>query len=73
MTTYYFGIIEFGTFSVGGTGHPLAIIRRVDEVKEFDDPQDAFSHWMHSGCDAYVSQDATNEENERYELTFKAR
>lgn len=73
MTTYYYGIVEFGKFEINGDDYPLAIIRRVDQVKEFDDPQDAWDYWTQSGTDAYVSTDAKDEEGNTYELTFMAR
>jgi hypothetical protein len=73
MTTYYYGIVEFGTFSKeeGGETSPLAIIHRVDQVKEFDQPAEAWEYWVGSGSESYVSLDAKDEDGVQYELTFK--
>ena len=71
MTTYYYGIIEFGHFVFRDEKNPLAIIRRVDEVKEFDDPQAAWEHFTNSGADSYVATNATDENGDTYELVFK--
>jgi hypothetical protein len=74
MTTYYYGIVEFGTFQVGsGESTPLAIIHRVNEVKEFDRPAEAWEHWVNSngGHESYIALDAKNENNVQYELVFK--
>jgi hypothetical protein len=73
MTTYYYGIIEFGKFEINGDSYPLAIIRRVDQVKEFDEPKEAFEFWAHSGSDSYVSTDAKDEDDNTYELVFHMR
>jgi hypothetical protein len=74
MTTYYYGVIEFGNFRIGGgEPSPLAIIHRVNEVKEFDTPAQAWDHWTNSNGehDSYVSVDAKDESNVQYELVFK--
>lgn len=74
MTTYYYGIVEFGNFRIGeGEPSPLAIIHRVNEVKEFDTPAQAWDHWVNSngGHESYVSVDAKDESNVQYELVFK--
>ena len=73
MTTYYYGIIEFGNFEINGDSYPLAIIRRVDQVKEFDDPKEAFEFWAQSGSDSYVSTDAKDEDDNTYEIVFNTR
>ena len=74
MTTYYYGNIEFGRFSVGSNGStPLAIIHRINEVKEFDRPAEAWEHWVNSNGEheSYISLDAKDESNVQYELVFK--
>lgn len=73
MTTYYFGTIEFGRFSheEGEESSPLAIIHQVNEVKEFDQPAQAWDYWTTSGSESYVSLDAVDESNVKYELVFK--
>jgi hypothetical protein len=73
MTTYYFGSIEFGRFSHEDGGHtsPVAIIHQVNEVKEFDQPAEAWSYWEGSGSESYISLDAKDEDGVQYELTFK--
>lgn len=73
MITYYYGIVEFGKFEINGDSYPLAIIRRVDQVKEFDNPEDAWQFWLESGSDAYVGTKSTDEDGNTYELTFMAR
>ena len=73
MTTYYYGIVEFGQFKINEDLFPLAIIRRVDQVKEFDRPAEAWQYWVESGSDSYVSADAVDEDGNKYELTFMAR
>lgn len=74
MTTYYFGIVEFGTFApsdIKTASSPLAIIHRVDVVKEFDVPEDAWQFYCEGGFDSYVSVDAVNQNGLKYELVFK--
>jgi hypothetical protein len=73
MTSYYFGNIEFGRFSHedGEESSPVAIIHHVNEVKEFDRPAEAWSHWTTSGSESYVSLDAKDEDGVQYTLTFK--
>jgi hypothetical protein len=73
MTTYYYGNIEFGNFVKGGDQYPLAIIHRVNEVKEFDRPAEAWEHWVNSNGEheSYISLDAEDENNVKYELVFK--
>jgi hypothetical protein len=74
MTTYYYGIVEFGKFSVGsGEPTPLAIIHRVNEVKEFDRPAEAWEHWVNSngGHESYIGLDAKDENNVQYDIVFK--
>ena len=73
-TTYYFGIVEFGTFApndIQTQCSPLAIIHRVDVVKEFDVPEDAWEFYCQGGFDSYVSTEATNHDGKKYELVFK--
>jgi hypothetical protein len=73
MTTYYYGIVEFGDFNKGDDSYPLAIIHRVNEVKEFDTPAQAWDHYINSNGehDSYVGVDATDELGIQYELAFK--
>lgn len=73
-TTYYYGIIEFGTFApneITQKSTPLAIISRVDVVKEFDNPDDAWQFYIEGKFDSYISVDATNQNGLKYELVFK--
>jgi hypothetical protein len=73
-TTYYFGIVEFGTFApsdITANSTPLAIIQRVDVVKEFDVPEDAWQFYCEGGFDSYVSVDAKDQNGVQYELVFK--
>jgi hypothetical protein len=74
MTTYYFGDIEFGYFGKDKTElYPLAIIYRLQDVKEFDNPNDAWQYWVDSNgeFEAYISLDAKDENNVQYTITFK--
>jgi hypothetical protein len=76
MTTYYYGIIEFGTFTptdIDRPSIPLAIIQRVDVVKEFDTPEEAWQFYVDAdgAYSSYVSVDAVNQSNVQYELVFK--
>jgi hypothetical protein len=74
MTTYYFGNIEFGRFAPSDLledSTPLAIIHRVDVVQEFDVPEDAWQYYCENGFDSYVSLDAVDKNNVKYELVFK--
>jgi hypothetical protein len=73
-TTYYYGNIEMGNFRIGdGEPSPLAIIHRVNEVKEFDRPAEAWEHWVNSNGEheSYISIDAIDEFGVQYELVFK--
>lgn len=73
-TTYYFGIVEFGTFAPNDRNDastPLAIIQRVDVVKEFETPEEAWQFYIEGKFDSYVSVDATNHNGVQYELVFK--
>jgi hypothetical protein len=76
MTTYYYGNIEFGRFvpnSITTDSFPIAIIHRINEAKEFDRPAEAWEHWVNSNGahESYVSLDAEDESNVKYELVFK--
>ena len=71
MTTYYYGIVEFGDFKKGDDSYPLAIIHRVDVVKEFDTPAQAWDFFIQGEFESYVSVDAKDENNVQYELVFK--
>jgi hypothetical protein len=73
-TTYYYGIIEFGTFTpsdISRPSIPLAIIQRVDVVKEFEDPEDAWAFYIESKFSSYVSVDATDQNDVQYQLVFQ--
>jgi len=76
MTTYYYGNIEFGRFvpnNITTDSFPIAIIHRINEVKEFDKPAQAWDYWVNSNGahESYVSLDAKDESNIKYELVFK--
>jgi len=75
MTTYYYGIIEFGQFVKDGDEHPVAIIHTVKDVKEFDTPEKAWDYYVANGkeFESYVSTESVDEHQRRYELVFKGR
>jgi hypothetical protein len=75
-TTYYYGIIEFGHFAPSDIDHPtipLAIIQRVDIVKEFETPEEAWHYYVISNgaYSSYVSVDSVNQSNVKYQLVFQ--
>ena len=75
-TTYYYGIIEFGTFTpidIDRQSIPLAIIQRVDVVREFDTPHQAWQFYVDAdgAYSSYVSVDAVNQSNVQYQLVFQ--
>ena len=75
-TTYYYGIVEFGTFVPTDIDHPsipLAIIQRVDVVREFETPHQAWQFYVDAdgAYSSYVSVEATNQHGAKYELVFK--
>jgi hypothetical protein len=75
-TTYYYGIIEFGHFVPSDIEHPsipLAIIQRVDVVKEFATPEEAWQFYVDSNgaYSSYVSVDSVNQSNVKYQLVFQ--
>ena len=75
-TTYYYGIIEFGTFAPSDIDHPstpLAIIHRINLVKEFDTPEEAWQFYVDSNGEheSYISVDLIAEFGVKYELVFK--
>ena len=73
-TTYYYGIIEFGNFRIGdGEPSPLAIIHRINLVKEFDTPEEAWQFYVDSNGEheSYISVDSIDEFGVKYELVFK--
>jgi hypothetical protein len=76
MTTYYYGIIEFGNFVPTDIDHPsipLAIIQRVDVVKEFNTPEQAWQFYVDASGEysSYVSVDSVNQRNVQYQLVFQ--
>jgi hypothetical protein len=76
MTTYYYGIIEFGTFTptdIDRQSIPLAIIQRVDVAKEFETPEEAWQFYVdaNGAYSSYVSVDAVNQSNVQYQLVFQ--
>jgi len=78
MTTYYFGNIEFGRFipnSITTDSFPIAIIHRVNLVKEFETPEEAWQFYVDAGGEheSYISLDAKDENNVQYTITFKHR
>lgn len=75
-TTYYYGIIEFGHFAPSDIDHPsipLAIIQRVDVVKEFETPEQAWQFYIdaNGAYSSYVSVDSVNQRNVKYQLVFQ--
>lgn len=73
-TTYYYGIIEFGHFAPSDIKHPsipLAIIQRVDVVKEFETPEEAWQFYIEGKFDSYVSVDSVNQSDVKYQLVFQ--
>jgi hypothetical protein len=75
-TTYYYGIIEFGHFAPSDIDHPsipLAIIQRVDVVKEFETPEQAWQFYVDANGEysSYVSVDSVNQSNVKYQLVFQ--
>ena len=73
-TTYYYGIIEFGNFRIGdGEPSPLAIIHRINLVKEFETPEEAWQFYVDSNGEheSYVSTESIDEFGVKYELVFK--
>ena len=68
---YYYGTVEFGEFVIAQDSYPMAVIHSIEHTKEFLNPQEAFDFYMQSGCDSYVGEVATNEDDKRYELVFK--
>jgi hypothetical protein len=76
MTTYYYGIIEFGHFAPNDIDHPsipLAIIQRVDVVKDFKTPEQAWQFFVDASGEysSYVSVDSVNQRNVQYQLVFQ--
>ena len=72
-TTYYYGDIEFGRFSVDGTqSTPLAILNRINLVKEFETPEEAWQFYVDSdgAHESYISVDAIDEDGVQYQLVF---
>lgn len=67
---YYYGIIEFGEFLINNDTYPLAIVRRVDQIKEFTDPQEAWDFYVKSKCDSYISELAVDSNDKQYEIAF---
>jgi hypothetical protein len=73
MNRYYFGDIEFGNFSKDKDElYPLAIIYRVQDVKEFETPAQAWDYYDSNGeFEAYVADNARDENDVQYTLVFK--
>ena len=73
MATYYFGTVEFGDFVVDEDSYPLAIIRSVKDVKQFDDPKLAWDYYINNNkkFESYVSDESEDEYGRVYELAFK--
>lgn len=75
-TTYYYGNIEFGTFApsdIATASYPIAILSRVNLVKEFETPEEAWQFYVDSdgAHKSYISVDATNQNGVQYQLVFK--
>lgn len=73
MTTYYFGVMEFGEFNLFDEEDrfPLAIIRRLDHVQEFATEEEAECYFMDSGFDSFIASNAMNQWHQPYEIVFK--
>ena len=73
-TMYFYGIIEFGYFvpsDIDKQSAPLAIIQRVDKVKEFATPEEAHQFYEDNDFSDYVAVDATNQNGVQYQLVFQ--
>ena len=72
-TTYYYGNIEFGYFQVGeGESSPLAIIHRINEVKEFESSAQAEHYYENQDeSESYIGLDGKDVLGVQYELVFK--
>lgn len=74
-TTYYYGDIEFGRYNpqAGSDSYPLAIIHRINLVKEFETPEEAWQFWVDSNGEheSYAGLDAIDENDVQYEFVFK--
>jgi len=58
MKTYYFGAIEFGDFQKGNDLYPVALVHRIDEVRDFADDEQADDYMVDQGFSAYLAVDA---------------
>jgi hypothetical protein len=67
---YYYGIIEFGEFLINNDTYPLALVRRVDQVKEFATPQEAWDFYVQAKSDSYISESARDADDRQYEMAF---
>jgi hypothetical protein len=54
MKTYYFGEIEFGDFIKHEDYHPIALISRVDQVREFATEDEAENYMVEHGYSGYI-------------------
>lgn len=78
MTTYYYGIVEFGNFVKDDNSYdtsPIAIIHTLKDVKQFDTPEEAWDYYTTNGkeFESYVAENAEDEDGRTYELLFKDR
>lgn len=72
-TTYYYGDIDFGRFTVDGSeSKPLAILNRINLIREFETPQEAWEFYCLSNGEheSYISVDAKDEDDVKYQLVF---
>lgn len=60
MTTYYFGNIEFGDFVKGDDYHPIALINRICETREFATEEEADDYMVEQGYGGYVDVNSKN-------------
>jgi len=68
---YYYGIVEFGEFLINNDTYPLALVRKVEHVKEFTDPEEAWDFYVkESQCDSYIGELAEDAHGQRYEIAF---
>lgn len=76
-TTYYYGDIDLGRYfdefeTDFEKSRPIAILNRINLVKEFETPQEAWEFYCSSdgAHKAYISVDATDELGVKYQLVF---
>lgn len=73
MTRYYYGSIKVGYFNEGQLVPkfiPMAIINELRDIKEFDDPDDAWEHYRTNGFDSYLSEHAMTDQDQPIMIVF---